>query len=404
MSTLYEYTARTELGQFVSGSVHASSKSVALRELYVRSLLVTSIHSATAISVGRALSLFSISEYARIEAIRTLSILFSCGVSARVALQTCAQQTSSSRLRESMLGIVADIEAGLSFAASLARRPRDFDRIGLAMISAGEQAGVLSETLSRYAELLERKRRLRNRITVSLTYPVILLLALIGVIAVLSISVIPAFATMFLQMRVPVPVPIKIFMMVGILLRNPVVLVLGLAVITGLGLFVRHLLSIKKFRKVFDRYLRSLPFMGRLVRQIEHERVSRTLGTMLKSGVPVRDSCLAAIGTASTAHIASSLENVCAAIDSGSDFSSAMEKSDAFDHLFLGACRVGEDSGRLDDLLLKLADHYAFEVELSLDQVSSVIEPMLVVSLGAFIGFIVISLIVPLYTMIGSIR
>ncbi len=404
MTTVFSYTARNRNGEFICGSVESESRRIAIRELLVRRLVVTSINEGALPSFSGISSYVRRSERARIEAIRMLSILLSCGISASEALQTCATQSNNSDLRESLHAIIADLESGFSFSSALAKRPREFDCIALAMIGAGEKSGTLVATLSRYAELLERKRRLRARVLSALSYPTVLFLSMISVVLVLSIGVVPAFSAMFVQMHVPVPSSIRAFELLGNILRNKIAIGMILFGLPPLAIVVHRVSRSRRFLAQCDVALRSAPIIGKIVRLIEAERVSRMLGSMLQSGVPIRDACASVVGATSSVTVSQALTSICLELDDGSSFTDAVIKSAAFDGLFMSAVRIGERTGKIDDLLLQIAEQYDFELGISLDRISALIEPAMIILLGSFIGFIVISLIVPLYSMIGNIR
>ncbi|MHB8462439.1 MAG: type II secretion system F family protein [Vulcanimicrobiaceae bacterium] len=404
MSVVFSYTARNRDGEFISGSVESDSRAIALRELLMRQLIVTSMSANALPSFAAVTSYFRRSERARIEAIRMLSILLSCGISAKEALQTCALQSANAHLREALSGIIADLDSGLSFSSALAKRPGEFDRIGLAMLASGEKAGTLVETLARYAELLERKRRLRARVISSLTYPALLFVTMVFVVVVLSINIVPAFTSMFVQMHVQVPPAIRYFTILGASIANPFIILFALAGGTIALLLAPQLLRSRPVRTRVDTALRSAPVIGKILQLVESERLARMLASMLKSGVPIREACAAAIGTTSSITVCDALRTICREVDDGSSFTNAVVKSGVFDGLFTSACRIGESTGKIDELLLQIAEHYDFELGISLDQLSAALEPTMIILLGSFLGFIVISLIVPLYTMIGSIR
>lgn len=403
---LFYYTARSQDGVLLRGSIEGVSTPVVLTTLRTRSLIVTSLQRAdsargalTGVFHGGPLDRKSLTAF-----FRSFATLIQCGVGMRRALEVTIAQTPNARLAEALRAVVNDIESGMSLSAAMERRPREFPALFVAMIRAGEIGGALDEVLERLAGLLEHESAVRKRLYTALAYPAVIMLAAGGVVTFLVGTVVPTFATMYEQMRVPVPAVTQLLIEAGWVLRSPLTW-LSLCCL-GAACFVAAV-RIRRRRnemRLFDAARLHVPVFGAIVRKATIARFARTAGTLLKSGVAIIASLEIAAGVVENVIYRENVENVAAALRNGVPFSEPIHQSGLYEPMFVQLLRVGEETGSLDAMLIRIAEYYELDVETALAALGSVLEPLMIMLLGGAVAFIVAAIFVPLYTLIGSIK
>jgi type II secretory pathway component PulF len=402
---LYSYTARSDRGAFVAGSLEAESIELALSHLRMRLLFVTSIHAAksAAGSVTGVVNLLPISAAARLGVIRSLATLVRAGVPLRRALSVTIDECNDRRLAEALRSIARDIEAGSSLSTAMGRRPLEFSELHIAMIRAGEIGGVLDEVLERLASMLERDRAMRKRLSAALAYPTIVSVAAIALVLFLIANITPAFSGLFEQLHVQLPLSTRVLVTLGRVLSRPEVSI-GLiggcaAAYAGVGFAWRQ----PSVARHLDRLALSTPIVGPLLRSVTTARLSRTLGTLLRSGVALLPALDATEGTLGRIPYQEMLQTVRDRLREGLTLAEPFAKSKLFSALFVQLVHVGEETGTLDAMLLRIAEYVELDVETAIASLGSVLEPALIVLLGTIVGTIVASVLLPLYSIIGSI-
>jgi type IV pilus assembly protein PilC len=406
MSTIYYYTARNAEGAFVRGAVQAATHGNALANLRTRALYVTSLVAegtprgvlAATVRIG------GVNQSALVTFFRSFATLASAGVPMRRSLRVTIAQCSDQRLREALRAILSDIEGGASLSESLGRRPREFPKLFVAMIRAGEVGGVLDEVLERLATFLERDRTTRKRLTSALTYPAIVTLTAVVLIAFLLSSIVPMFAALFDQMHVQLPPATALLLALGNAFRRlPFWLFLLSAFCAG-SIAVAALLRTKVGGLFWDTHKLRIPIVGGLMRKSVLARFSRMLGSLLKSGVGLVLALEVAGDVVGNAAYEASIKSVRQALREGDALADPFEASGLYDPLLIQMVRVGEETGSLDAMLLRVAEYYEVDVETALATLGSTLEPLMIVGLGGVVAFIVFSVFIPLYTLIGSIK
>lgn len=405
MASLFAYTARSVEGRFVAGSFEAPTREAALAHLRARTLFVTSIaHERSAQGLlGTLLAGGPISQRARVGFVRSFATMIGAGVPIRRALDVVVTTCRDTRLREALHAVSSEVESGSELSAALARRPREFSPLFIAMIRAGETGGTLETVLERLATLLERHAAARKRLQAALAYPCIVALAAIGLVLFLVSSTVPAFAALFAQMHVNLPWTTRALIAVGTALRNPPAWMLGAFVSFAGATILRAARRVDRVAVRMDALALRVPLAGTILRKAAAARFARTLGALLRSGVPLLSALDAARDVAGNAVYAAAFGALGTALREGVPVADALERTALFDGLFLQLTRVGEETGTLDATLIRIAEYYDVEVETALATLGSVVEPLLIVVLGAIVGFIVASILIPLYATIGRI-
>lgn len=406
MASLFAYTARNGHGRFVAGSLQAESREQALAHLRTRTLFVTSLSRAGTAPglVGSLVTAWPVSGAALTGFFRSFATLIRAGVTIRRGLDVVVESCGDARLREALRSVSSDIESGSELSTAMARRPREFQQLFVGMIRAAELGGSLDDILERIAMLLERHQAIRKRVRSAMAYPLVVASAALALVLFLVGSTVPAFASMFTEMHVTLPWTTRALIATGDALRDPIVgFALALVPLAIIGL-IRAGRRVEGVALRIDGLTLAVPVFGGIVRKSVVARFSRTLGTLLRSGVPLLGALDAAHDVVDNAVYARFTADLSAALREGASVAAVLERSALFDGLFQQLVRVGEETGTLDLMLVRVAEYYELDVETAIAALGSVLEPVLIIALGALVGLIVASILVPLYSMIGSIK
>jgi type IV pilus assembly protein PilC len=403
---VFYYRARQADGMRVSGAIGAESRDAAVAHLRARGLFVTLLDTARTARgalTGAGLALFR-SSASRSAFFRSFATLVGVGIPIKRALDTLVAESRDPGFAEALRSICADVESGTALSVAMSRRSGEFSAIAIAMVSAGETAGNLSDALKSIADLEERNRALRKRVVSALTYPAVVAFAAAALVLFLVADTMPAFAAMFEQMHVAVPPVTRLLIAAGMTLQRPQFWTIALTGVVAASFGIRqYLRSSQAWATALNRALLRAPLAGELFRKTLVVRFSRTFGSLLSAGVDV----VAALETSMPAGGRTFREGLKGAVESlraGNPIAAPLEASGLFDGTFLLLVRVGEESGTLDAMLLRIAAYYEIDVETGIAALTGIVEPALICLLGAAIGTIVASVIVPLYSMIGSIK
>ncbi|MEO7040560.1 MAG: type II secretion system F family protein [Candidatus Elarobacter sp.] len=385
--------------------MEAASPDVVLDRLRTRALYVTAIDRETALAgtILRSLRIGGPPRRALLAFFRSFSTLIRAGIPLRQALEVTIECASDGTLRESLRAVLADVEHGASLAAAMQRRPRTFSPLSIAMIGAGEAGGILEDVLERLATLLERDADLRKKIRSALAYPAVVLISALGLVLFLLARIVPMFAQMFDAFHVEAPPTTRLLLAIGAALQQPSC---WSAVAIAVVFAVTATATIARTRRgalLFDRIRLEVPLLGSLIRRSVTARIARMLATLLRTGIELVTAIDVVRPVAGGPSYAALLERVDAALREGDPFVAPLEASRLIDPLAVALIRVGEETGRVDDMLLKVADYFEADVEAAVATLGAVLEPALIGALGIAVGFIVFSVFVPLYQLIGSV-
>lgn len=403
---VFYYQARHADGMRVSGSIGAETREAAMSHLRARGLFVTLLETAKTArgALAGIAAMLTRSASSRSAFFRSFATLTGVGIPIKRALDTLVAESRDPGFAEALRSICADVESGTALSAAMERHASVFSPVAIAMINAGEAAGNLAGALQSVAELEERNRALRKRVLSALSYPAVVAIAAAGLVLFLIADTMPAFAGMFEQMRVPVPPVTRLLIGAGTALHSPqlwlAAATLVIAVAAGVWYYAR---SAHAWATALDRTTLKIPVIGDLLRKTLVVRFARTLGSLLSAGVDVVASLESSTHVGGRA-FREALKGAVESLRAGNPFAAPLEASGLFDGTFLLLVRVGEESGTLDAMLLRIASYYEVDVETGLAALTGVVEPALICLLGAAIGTIVASIIVPLYSMIGSIK
>ena len=334
---------------------------------------------------------------------RQLATLVDAGLPLLRGLHVLQRQTPNASLKEALSGMCEAVESGSTFSESLQNYPKIFDNLYVNMVRAGEAGGVLEVVLNRLAEFAEKAAKIKNKVKGAMVYPIVVFFAAIGITSFLLVAVIPKFKDIFNDLLEGKPLPaITQFVMNGsnLMMHN------GLAVLGGviaLVVLFKIFAKTKTGSYILDVAKINAPMFGSLVRKTAISRMTRTLGTLLASGVPVLQAINIVRDTTGNAVIARAMQNVHDAVKEGESMTNPLAASKVFPPMVISMVEVGEETGALPDMLTRIANTYDDEVDNAVAGLTSVIEPLMIIMLAVIVGTIVIAMFMPMIQIIGTL-
>ena len=402
----YAFKGRNRLNEMVSGEKEAASQDE-LRALLRREQIVMTQASEK----GREISLPKLGRKKKVGAkelavfTRQFSVMIDAGLPLVSCLDILAEQQKNVYFKEVLHQVRQNVEEGATLAASLEKHPKVFDNLYTNMVEAGETGGVLDLILQRLATLIEKIVKLKRSIISASIYPSAVIVVAVAAVAVIMVVVIPQFEQIFLGLLGPgeaLPLPTRIVMSISGFLAGWGGLALLIAII-GAAVGTNFYYKTPKGRHVIDGLLLKMPIFGGILRKIAVARFARILSTLLSSGVPILQSLDITAKTAGNVIIEDAILSVRAGVERGESFVEPLKATDVFPHMVGQMIGVGEQTGALDAMLGKIADFYEDEVDSAIADLLAMIEPVLIAFLGVTIGSIVISMYLPLFTLIGKL-
>jgi type II secretory pathway component PulF len=325
------------------------------------------------------------------------------GMSAPDAVEIIRQETKNPKMQKVLADLSYQTKKGKSVSSVVEQYPDDFDKVFLTMVKAGEESGTLEKTFDYLAVQLTSAHELAQKVKGSMMYPAVIVVAMAGNGLLMMLFVLPRLAQAFLKMDVPLPVYTRILLNVGQFFgKNPLVII-GATI--GFGIFILILFMIRTTRRIIIRAITRAPVIKNVVRDIDIARFSRTLSTLLKSGVPIVDALDVSSETVTSPRIKRLTKTLGGEVSKGQSLSDIMTVNQGvFPSVMVQTIRAGEKSGSLETVLGEVADFYEKEVEFSLKNLTSLIEPVLMLLIGVVVGVMVIMMIAPIYSIIGGLQ
>ncbi|MFB9320358.1 type II secretion system F family protein [Cryptosporangium minutisporangium] len=334
---------------------------------------------------------------------RQFATMTASGMSLLRSLAVLEDQTTKATLRRAIAEVRIDVEGGVALSASLERHPRVFPMLLVAMVRAGETGGFLDAALERIAANFEKDDALRGKIKGALTYPVVVLLFAIVMIAAVLIFIVPVFERMFTQLGGKLPLPTQIIVNVSHTLVWSAPLTIAVLVV-GVVLTRRELRRRPSLQLTFDKAKMRMPVFGGLFTKIAISRFARNLGTLLGAGVPVLQALNVVGATTGSAVVANAMTDLQNAVRDGQPMSSRLSQHAVFPRMVAQMIEVGEESGQISQMLDKVADFYDREVDTAADSLTASIEPIMVLLMGVIVGAMIICLYLPMFTIYQNIQ
>ncbi len=406
---VYEYTALDAKGKTKSGIIDADGASAARQKLRSSGIFPVSISETQEVEEIKAPRTLDLSRFftrvkpAEIAMMtRQLATLISAGFPLVSALDALLPQTKSKGFKRILAKTKDTIVEGNSFAQALSQYPGTFSPLYVNMVRAGETSGTLEIVLDRLADITEKQEDLKNRIQTALAYPIFMCIIGILVLFVLLTYIVPSIISIFSEMNQVLPTPTRILIFLSSFFRSYWWIIMGALVAVVVSL--NQVRKIEKGRYWFDKTLLSLPIFGVLAQKLAVARFTRTLGSLLENGVSMLIALEIVKNIAGNKLISETVENAASEVGKGQGLAAALSEGQTFPQLSIQMIQVGEQSGELEAMLNKVADVFEKEVENSVMRLTSYLEPVMILVMGCIVGFIVLSICLPIFEMNQLIR
>ncbi len=330
-----------------------------------------------------------------------LATLQDAGLPIVRSLRILEGQQKPGVLKNTLMDVAEDVESGATLSEAMARHPKAFDRLYVGMIKAGEAGGVLDTILDRLAGFMEKSLRLKKKVIGALVYPAVVTVVAVLILAGIMKFVIPAFKKMFEETGIPLPAMTEMLIHTSNFVENFWYLLPGIPILGFLAL--KLIRSHPQGKFMTDKFTLYMPVFGTIIHKSTISRFCRTLGTLISSGVPILESLSITREATGNDVIAKAIDEVHTSIREGESIARPLQEAGVFDDMMVNMIDIGEETGELDKMLVKIADNYDDDVDVAVESLSSIIEPVLIVGMGGAVGFIVIALFLPLISLIEKL-
>ncbi|NCG56244.1 MAG: type II secretion system F family protein [Proteobacteria bacterium] len=409
----YDYKSRNPQGKSVTGVIEAETESEAIQELRRRGLTVTSIQGNKSFKKKGKLS-FSLPNFSTsvnslskriprkeiVPVARQLATMFESGIPLVESLEVIEEQCDNENIKSVLGDIASEVRQGKDFSHALARHPKVFDNIFINMINAGEASGQLNDVLDRLATHMEESEELKGEIKSAMTYPVVSLVMICCISLGLLVFVLPQFRDIFNNLKQEMPTLTEAVMNLSDLAQSN----FGLILFSVLGSIIgtRILIKTHRGRRVWDALILRIPVFGPLIQKTIVSRFSGTFATLIRSGVPILGALEIVSKTTGNVHYSEAIEKSAEAVRQGESLGNPLTRTKRFPPMVCRMIAIGERSGSLEQLLEKVSQFYDSEVRTTVKQLTSLIEPFLILFMGGIVGTMVLAMFLPLLKMIGN--
>lgn len=398
---IYNWVAETKKGKVIKGELEAADEKAAGLQLKRRNLKIRKIKlKPKDIFENVSFMQPKVTNKDIVIFTRQFSTMIDAGLPLVQGLTILADQAENRTFKRILKEIVRDVEGGSSLAEAMEKHPKVFDNLFVNLIAAGEVGGILDTILQRLAAYIEKAEKLKSQIKGAMTYPIIVVAIAIIVIAVIMIFVIPVFQDMFSSFGKALPIPTQIVVAMSSFTKGNILYIIG-ALILLVFLFKKYR-GTTGGRKVTDTLSLKLPIFGPLLKKVAVARFSRTLGTMIRSGVPIIKALEIVAKTSGNVVLEEVVLDVRSSIAEGQPIAEPLSENDIFPNMVVQMIAVGEATGALDTMLEKIADFYDDEVDVAVEAMTAMLEPLLMVFLGGAIGGLVIAMYLPIFGMAAA--
>jgi type IV pilus assembly protein PilC len=399
---VYAYKGKSTSGEPQAGELTFSTRDEAVGYLRKKRIIATYIREkprpvSFSLKIGRS----GVKTKDLVIFTRQFATMVNAGLPLVQCLDILSKQSEGIHFRTVISDVMHDVEAGSTLSESLGRRPAVFDSLFVNMVDAGEAGGILDDILGRLATYMEKAEALRRKVKSAMTYPTVVLTVAVGATVFMLLFIIPTFARIFADFGGELPLPTKIVMNMSNFLK-------GYWWLLGLGIF-GTITGIKRYYKTasgrmrIDRFLLKMPVLGEVLRKASIARFTRTLGTMISSGVPILTALDITARTAGNKVIETAIIATKGSIGEGETIAAPLKESAVFPPMVVQMIAVGEETGALDKMLDKIAAFYDDEVNVAVDTLTSVIEPIMIVVMGVLVGGMVIAMYLPMFKLINVV-
>jgi type IV pilus assembly protein PilC len=393
----FSYLARDSSGKAVSGEIDAPDQTGAAALLMNRNLVVTSLSVAAARKAGAKRYQGNVKAQDMVVFTRQLATMMGAGLPLVQSMTALEEQTESKTFKPVLRNVTERIEAGDSFSQALAQHPKVFTRLYVSMVEAGETGGLLAEILDRVASYLEATARLKKKVKSAMSYPVIVCCIAVLISLFLIMKVIPIFADIYKDFGAKLPAPTQVLINFSNLLRA-----YFLFFVLGTGALIFLLVKLKQTKRgteFWDRVKLKLPLFGKLIHKVSMSRFARTFAALLRSGVPILETLRIVGQSSGNTQVEYAVVATAASIEKGENLAVALGQHPIFPPMLVRMVAAGEQTGKVDAMLEKISDFYDEEIEATLNGLTSLIEPLLIVFLGVVVGTIVVCMFLPIFKL-----
>ncbi len=403
MPTTFEYKVRDRTGKLVTGQLVGDSETLVLQRLREQGLTPVEVRKANAgvrmeinLRPGRV-KLKDLAVFCR-----QFATMVNSGLPILRALAILSEQTPSKELAKILVQVRTDVEQGSSLSGALRKHPKAFNDLFVAMVQAGETGGVLDDVLLDIADTIETEVELRRKIKSAMTYPVVVVILVLFIMAAMLLFIVPQFETIYASLNSSLPLPTRILLGASKLVRTYWWMVI-LGAIGGRYAFRRYKAT-PQGRAQVDQVKIRVPVFGPLFHKVALARFANTFGMLLKSGVPILQAMDIVKETVNNKVIAKAVDDVKGSVREGESIAKPLGKHAVFPPMVVQMLAVGEETGAVDTMLEKVAQFYNSEVEATVDALTSLIEPLLIAVIGGAVGAAVIALYMPMFNIINLIQ
>ena len=329
---------------------------------------------------------------------RQLATMIDAGLPLVQCLEILGSQSGNPGLSKVIIQVRSDVESGSTFAEALRKHPKVFDNLYVNMVAAGEAGGILDTILQRLATYMEKLSKIKRQIKSAMIYPSVILFVAIAVVSLLLVVVVPMLAGMFAEMGQVLPLPARIVLVISAFLKGWG----GLISVLSIVVFIVGLAQWRKTQKgllITDAIALKIPVMGVLIQKVSVAKFTRTLGTLISSGVPIMEGLLIVARTAGNKVVEDAIVTTRQSVSEGKTLAEPLTKAKVFPPMVTQMIAVGEATGALDNMLGKIADFYDDEVDAAVAALTSMLEPMLMIFLGITVGFVIVAMYMPIFQM-----
>ncbi|MCA9403941.1 MAG: type II secretion system F family protein [Candidatus Omnitrophica bacterium] len=391
----FKYVAKNQESRSVTGKIAADNKAAVIEELRKRNLIIISINEVKdAVKKKGSFSSKKVKADEIVIFARQLATMVEAGIPIVQGLDALQEQVVQPAFKKTLSTITEDISHGSSLSVAFSKHPAVFDTLFVNMVRVGETGGVLAQVLDRIAMYMEKTLRLRRKVKAALIYPAVVVSMAVIITIVLLVKVVPTFAEIYESFDSELPAMTQMLITVSNILQHYLLYVVGGFML--IGFLLRQWHKTKRGAIVIDGALLKLPIFGDLLRKVAISRFSRTLATLVQSGVPILESLDIVGKTIGNKVLEMTVDDVKNNVRSGESIAPPLAKSGVFPPMVTRMISIGEKSGQLEKMLLKISEFYDDQVDAAVDGLTSIIEPLIIGVLGIVIGFIVVALFMPI--------
>ena len=397
------YKAVTKDNKIVRGLVDANDINEAASYLRSKNLVPITITQESQNNFLKNLPFFGkIKKSDLVVFTRQLSSMLSSGITLIRSLEILKEQISNEAMIEITNSIITDIEEGRPFSSAISKFPDVFSSVYVSIVKSGESSGLLDKTLLRLADNLEKQEKLKSTIKAALFYPAIVVTLMVVVVFIMMTFVIPQLANLYKGLNVDLPLPTKVIISISAFFVVFWPLIIGLII---LSIFLyRRWYKTETGRLIIDDFILKLPIFGNLIKKVLLTELSRTLGVLVGSGSLVVDSLIQTSGTLGNIHYKNAILDVAKKVENGVTIGDAMSSYALFPPLLVQLVKIGEQTGKLDETLIKAAEYFEGEADQLVKTLTTALEPLIMITLGVGVAFLMISVITPIYSLISTIK